>query len=74
MGYLDLARKAKEEYRRTQQGGAEPEIPAVDLIVDETVIAVLIDSTLLGPLSGSPYVKDGHRPRTTRHPCSMPPS
>lgn len=46
MGYLELAKKAREEYRRKRQGGAK--LAAVDIIIDETVVAVLIDSTVLG--------------------------
>ena len=49
MNYLELARKAKEEYRRKQQAGTAPEpVAAVDMVIDETVVAVLIESTVLG--------------------------
>jgi hypothetical protein len=48
MGYLDLARKAKEEYRRKRQAGTPSEPASVDIVIDETVVAVLIDSTVLG--------------------------
>lgn len=62
MSYLELAKKAREQYRkRKQQGGAEPEPPAVDRIVDETVIAVLIDSEILAaPIWFA--LSDGWRP------------
>jgi len=49
MSYLELAKKVRKEYRKSkQQGGAEPETSAVDQIIDESVVAVLIDSEVLG--------------------------
>ena len=61
MSYLDLAKKAKEEYWRKQQSGANPEPLAVDVIIDDTVVAVLIDSSVLGaPIWFS--LKDDWRP------------
>jgi hypothetical protein len=47
MGYLDLARKAKEEYRK-QHGTVVDEQPGLDIVLGERPIAVLIDSTVLG--------------------------
>lgn len=45
MSYLEQARKAKEEYRRQQQSAETP--PATDP-TEGRIVAVLIDSTLLG--------------------------
>jgi len=51
MSYLDLAKRAKQEYQRKQQGYASPAEPApgVDL-TEGTIIAVLIDSPMVGPI------------------------
>ena len=65
MSYLDLAKKAKEEYRRKQQGGANPKPLDVDVIIDETVVAVLIDSTVIcGPIWFA--FQEGWRPDEAR--------
>jgi hypothetical protein len=49
MDYLGIARKAKADFQKERQGQAEPARPtAVDQIIDDRTIAVLIDSTALG--------------------------
>jgi hypothetical protein len=51
MSYLELAKKAKEEYRRKQQGYASPAEPALGVDLTEgVIIAVLIDSPIVGPV------------------------
>ena len=44
MSYLELAKKIQAELKLT---APEP-AAAVDMVIDETVVAVLIDSTILG--------------------------
>ncbi len=62
MSYLELAKKARDEYRKSkQQGSADTEPPAVDRLVDESVLAVVIDSEVLGaPIWFA--LRDGWRP------------
>ena len=46
MSYLQLAKKIQAEIKPAQSSTAEP--GTIDGIVDENVVAVLIDSTILG--------------------------
>ena len=49
MNYLDIARRAKADFQKECQGQAESARPtAVDQIIDDGILAVLIDSTVLG--------------------------
>jgi hypothetical protein len=49
MDYLAIAKKAKTEFRKTQADKQAAELPTSD-ITDGGIIAVLIDSPIVGPL------------------------
>ena len=46
MSYLALAKKIQAELR--SGGVLKPESPAMDMVIDDRTIALLIDSTILG--------------------------
>ena len=48
MSYLATAKKAREEYRRRKQHDSGPMEAVVDRIVEESAVAILIDSEILG--------------------------